>query len=347
MRRGGRPVVPASRAFAHADALLAAHPGLTMNHLCRLAGVSHSSMSGARRTMRLDADTSERILAVAARHVALSPPPQVPVSFAREHVDFLLAETGLTPHAISRASGLNYQTIYNVLKPSKRYVMQETHAALLACTPDDIRGVNFWTDRWPTIVRLRALQANGWPMHYLGPRVGMNLSVCVNSRSDSPIERTVERRIKNLYDAIGDEPGPSASCVGYATRLGFKTPIHYDEDMNLIAEPEPADDAQEKARTDLCILGLSIEHRLVPEIATALGCDHRRVSRVRRRHGLRVERAFDGAYECAETWPGAISAIRRAVRDVHHRSTIDALDAPGLDYVDLLASLTVPDSAAA
>lgn len=347
---GGRPSVSAERALAHVDALIAQCPGLTQTHYARLAGLAHNGLVVARRAGRISVETEERILAVSARHVALSPPPQMPTSIASVHINALLAETGVTPNTIARAADVNYQTVYNVMNPKWPNVKWRIFAALMALTADDLRAETYWVDRAPTVTRIRALQANMWPLHTLGATHGMNLSGLANASLDSPMHAPTARRVQALYEAIGDEVGDSPRSATYARRLGYFPPIYYDEDMNLIEDVDDATRAeQERARTALCILGLTLEGRSVAQIVETLGCVDKDVSKARKTYGLAIGRTFDGGYEAVEARSGAVCAIRGAIKRVHYRSTLDALDEPGLDYVDLLASILdeEPDSVAA
>ena len=93
---GGRPVITAERAFAHADALIAKHPGLTLKHIARLGGFSDSIWARARRSNRIEPATEERILAVRSRHILLSPPPSVPASLPRA-INSVASATGAMP----------------------------------------------------------------------------------------------------------------------------------------------------------------------------------------------------------------------------------------------------------
>lgn len=347
MRRGGRPVVSAAPALGHIEHLVSMCPGATPTYICRLAGVSTSALPRARRSGNMEVETVERFLHVREEHMRLLPPPLVPVGPAREHIERLIAESGLPGNAVARAVGISAQTVGNILGRSKRtqhIVKYAVHAAILATTADHVRGVDYWTDRHASTVRLRALQANGWSLTMLGEAYGMNLTNLAVQPDESPIQTRVARRIERLYETIGDQPGTSARSATVARGLGYFPPIYYDEDMNPVEVTETFDEAQEEARTDLCILGLTVEHRSVASIAVTLGVQDRRVSRVRRAAGLRIERSFDGGYKAADDRPGAAAAIREVVRRIHYRSTIDMLDEPGLDYVALLASLTTSET---
>lgn len=346
MRIGGRPTISAERALAHVDRMIAECPGLTQTHFARLAGVANNLCVVARRAGRIEPETEERLLAVQARHVRLAPPPEMPAHLARAHIEWLIEQTGASRNCVARAAGINYQTLYNIMKPTKVIVKWRIHHAVMTCTPEDVVATDTWTERWPTVVRLRALQANQWGLAPLGEQWGMNLSGHANAPLDSPIEAAVARRIKAMYEFIGDEVGPSPRSAVYAARHGFKPPIYYDEDMNLI-EVDEGDDAQWEARQTLCILGLTLENRSVASIVSTLGCAEKDVSRARRESGIRIGRTIDGGYEAIEARPGAAAAIRAAIRDVHYRSTIDALDAPDLDYVALLAGLVPEEDAVA
>jgi hypothetical protein len=351
VNRGGRPTVAADEALGHVYALCEACPGATPTYIARLAGVPSAVISRARRGGRFEPETVERLMAVREDHVRLIPPPILPSTSVAAHIDFLVRETGMTHKAVATAAGVSYQTVYNIAGRGNRpqnTVTYAVFAALWNTTPDDVRGIGYWTERPPSKTRLRALQANGWPIEVLGAMSGMNLGNIVNAPDDSPIQRSSAARIEAMYLTIGDTPGGSERAASVARGHGYLPPIHYDEDMrpvqvNTGSRAERADrtarNAQDRARKTLCILGMSIESRSIEEIARALSCTDKAISAARKRYGLRIERAFDGSHECVETRPGVMAAIRVAVRDLHYRSDLDMLDAVGLDYVALLGAL--------
>jgi len=353
-RGGGVPTVPAAPALAHIDDLVAAFPGATPTHVARLAGLSSSVLPKARQSGRVAVETSERLQAVRIEHLRLMPPPLVPSRYAGTHVQGLMDETGLPASAVVRAlrGSVSHQTVYNVLgRGPRRYeqIKFRLHSIIVATTADEVRGADAWCDRRATIVRLRALQANGWPLSVIGPAYGMNLTNLVKQPEDTPMWASLARRIEAMYLSIGDQPGPSVRSMKYARGLGFKPPIYYDEDMRLIEVEEETEHEREQreARLDLCILGLTLDGRSVAQIAQVLGVTDKAISAARRRGGLAVTRNFAGDYIASEREPGAIAAIRAALRDVHYRSTLDVLDADGLDYAALLREVTTVATATA
>ena len=341
---GGRPVITAERAFAHADALIAKHPGLTLKHIARLGGFSDSIWARARRSNRIEPATEERILAVRSRHILLSPPPSVPASLPRQRIEWLMEKTGATPNVIARATGLTTQTIMNVLDPDRASAQWRIYALLVACTVEDVLDADLWTAARKTMVRARAMQANGWALDAYDTMHGTNLTGAANLDPDARLAKTREAEVLALYETIGDTWGGSERAAAYARRLGFRPPVYYVDDMRLI-ETSVEERRQEKARMDLCILGLTIENRQIDDIVETLGVGDKRVSRVRRRHGIVIERSWGGEYVAAESVEGAMRRIRQAVKRIHYRSTIDLLDEPGIDYVDLLASVAPADAA--
>lgn len=333
--------VSAERAFEHVDRLLSEHPGLTRNHVFRLAGVTNVMRADRRRRGRITPETEERLLAVTDRHLRLLPPRHVPRQPVLAHIDRLL-EVGdhVSLSSIGKTAGISYQTMYNLRSGASETCRWSTHLALMAVTPEMVDKHAALRPCTPTITRLRALEANGWSRSVLDEMLGLVIVSQVVNRARWVMPAT-EEAVKRLYEQIGDTPGPSTSARNHARRLGYKPPIYYDEDMNLIevGGASAEERSQHEARLDLCILGQTIEHKAVGQIAKSLGVTDRRIGATRRRYGLVIERDFAGLYKAAERVPGAIAAIRDAVRGLHYRSTLDLLDDEGVDYVDRLASV--------
>ena len=344
-RRGGRPSTSADRALAHIDNLLRQCPGLTRSHIMHLAGLGRATIVSIRATGRLAIETEEAILAVQPRHVALRPPPHLPAAPAIAHLRQIMGEARATMDDVMRATGIRQQTIRLLLQERWSILNSEMYAQIMALSPEDLRSVSPWTDRRPSIIRVRALQANGHSFVDLGRKYRIKVRGVV-ATPDQRISVDLADRVLAMYRDIGDRPGDSTRARNLARSLGYWPPIYYDDDMNLIRVAESAERRRQmQARTDLCILGLTVENRSVQQIVEVLGVHDRRVSAVRRQHGLTIGRAIDGGFEAVESAPGVIKAIRAAVRDVHYRSTLDVLDAADLDYVDLLS--TIRDTATA
>lgn len=344
--------VAAARAIEHVEGLLTDRPGLSHAHVARLAGltampkaISRCDVSG-----RITPDTEERLLAVTPLHITLAPPYHAPREPVLRHIDRLMdAADHVSLNLIGTLAGVSYQTMYNLRSGASENCRYSTFTALMAVTPEMVQAGTHFVPIRETLTRLRALEANGWSRTRLDEMMGRVVTSGIINREHRSGYVTVglAAQVKGLYEALGDTPGPSTSARNYALSLGYNTPIHYDENMNLI-EVDEAMTAQEQARIDLCILGMSIEDRSVAEIVEALGLtSDRYVSKVRSRAGIRITRTFDGSYVAAESRPGAIAAIREAIKPIHYRTTIDLLDEPGTDYLALLGTLTSEEQATA
>lgn len=341
---GGRPTVPADEALAYLDRMIERHPGHTAGHHCRLAGVPSSIIVRVRRSGRLEPATAERIMAVRDDHLARFPPVLAPVDRARAHVLALMKASGEPANAIARASGVSCQAILNLLneRTPGGGLTRPVYLALMRLRAEDIQSA--WVERWPTVVRIRALQANGWSVEHLNTEWGMNVGNLARARLDSPMLRETEEAVRVRYEAIGDRPGGSAKSAGHARRLGFYPPIFYDEEMRFIEveEETPEQRAQHDARLNLCILALTIADLPTMEVAQVLGTDKRHVNDARYSAGY-VVRGKVPHWTVTRPYPGADADVRRAVDGVHIWSTIEALDQPGIDYVARLAMIASPE----
>lgn len=334
--------VSADRARAHVDRLMADHPDLNLHHIARLAGMGKSPFPTKKRWRgQITPDTEERILAVTDRHVHLLPPYHVDRRPTLAHIDYLLAEVeDSSLNLIGKTCGISYQTMYNLRSGVSHRCRYETATAILSVTPEMLREGVRRVPAEQSIRRIRSLQANGWSRTALDAILGRMIAHRL-THSDRPTTVFVPLadRVKEVYDMIGDTPGPSTSAANHARALGFWPPIYYDEEMNLI-EVEVEDAEARAARDTLRILGLTLEGRSVAEIMEALDiAADRKVSAARREHGLVITRTFAGDYVAAEAVPGIFAVIREALRPVHYRTDLDILDEPGTDYVALLRTI--------
>lgn len=333
--------VAADRARDHVDRLLAKYPG-SLNHIAALAGLS-SMPPAVRHGGRITVETEERLLAVTQRHLALLPPYHVPRGPVLRHIETLLEVEHSSLSQIGRVAGVSYQTMYNLRSGASEQCRWSTYSALMAVTPEVVASNRCFESPRASVTRLRALQANGWPRDALDAMLGATITSCV-LRRDTMVTTSVAARIKDLYERIGDTPGPSMHARRRAAAGGYKTPIHYDDDMNLVVTKQTWSE-QERARTYLCIIGQTIENRSNTHIRESLGTTEKHVGIARRQAGLRIEQSFDGTYVAVEVREGAIAAARSAVKPLHYWTTLDCLDDGPLDYLELWQSLLAHEGA--
>lgn len=343
MPKGGcqiRRVTP-DRAAAHLAVLRGEFPTLSNNHFARLSGLSGSVLHKVSHGHTIAADTEARILAVRPEHVRLLPPRTVPAGPAREHIKRLLTLPYVTCKGIGQAAGVSGAGVIYTLRTGTT-VTYSTHVRLLAVTPEAAQGQAGFTDRGPTMTRLRALMANGWTgptlSEVLGGGTPWHVGAIMTSESDK-ITVGLADAVKAMYDRIGDTPGLHVRTARHMRALGYHPPIHYDEDMTLIPGSVPEDgkpkrDRQADGRMRLVILAHTLRGLFPAEIGTILRMDAKHpVDRTRRRVGLAT--ITNGDPDHVVIAPGQddlIAAIRETVEGIDIFCHTDAYDVPGIDY---------------
>jgi hypothetical protein len=229
----------------HVDALLTAFPTLTKHHVSVLAGVTRNTVYRLYKPgMRIAVESEAMLLAVRPQHVRLMPPRHVPKDKVVEHIETLLAsDHGVNPNTIAKASGISYQTLYNILSGRSERVQWVTHCAIMGVTPEMALGKVYYRPLGPTLTRIRALQANGWTLPSLDLMFGRMLADTITDPTRSQCTAASEAAVLAMYNRIGDTPGPSSLAAKYARRLGYYPPIHYDENMRLLRNSIRRDDA--------------------------------------------------------------------------------------------------------
>lgn len=97
---------------------------------------------------------------------------------------------------------------------------------------DILQGRDRLVDKAPSIRRLQALMALGWT----GPRLSRRLGRADNyvkvfiARTTQPTcRRVTAEEIEDLYELIGDRPGPSPSGAKRALNKGWRRPIDWED----------------------------------------------------------------------------------------------------------------------
>lgn len=328
-----RDRMPRAAVRAHVDGLLARNPGLTINHLGKLAGVSPTSISED-RFPNMDREVGERILAVTDRHVQMLP-VSVPQPKVAAHINRLLAVPGVTMADLMRATGLSKNGILGIRQRRYGTVLWPTARLIFSLTPETVAQLSAYVPREPTVRRCGNLAAAGWPYlvqgELLGGKVSVNDLMLPSRRTSTVVERRIAVLVEDLYDRIGYTLGPHAGgrVARDAQAAGFHPPIHYDEDGNLlsgVARGEVAEPDHDQARSRLCALGYALDGLTPTETGLKLNRSNRWVSDARQAAGLRTTR--DGV----ETGTPSHERIVVALDGIEHTEPTEVFDHPDLDY---------------
>lgn len=162
--------------------------------------------------------------------------------------------------------------------------------------------------------RIHALLAIGWPHAEIGRRLARSRAAITLMCTRTQVRPSSAERVRALYSALADTPGPSLITAGKARALGHPPPIAWDDDtiedpgaqpwaewpadgpdpvaVARIWERQPPDPVREVDRLafvrEAVAAGLSDR-----EIGEHLGWSSDRVCTMRRRRGVlrRAERA--------------------------------------------------------
>lgn len=353
-RDGRTPGRPTERVYSdpvrqHVKALLEDQT-ICAADIARVCGVSPGTIRNVRKLRTMARFTAEAILLVTpdaarAARVMLDAAP------ARKHLLRLLQHEDCSAAAITAASGMDDKQISEVLSGVRSKIHPDTERILLGLSAYVVRRNAALVSPRRAITRLRALQANGHSVLVLGQRLGfINRSpyYLVWSGTTRRITQAQDRKAEALYHKIGDRTGPSRRASQIARRLGYFPPIHYDEDMQLIPDSipdgawEPFDQCEDWSRTNLRIMALTLREYTSAEIATKVGYSAKKVERMRRQIGLRLEPNARESLLLDYIKPGQdalVALIRCHVEHIALNEALPIVDLPGLDYAALWESL--------
>jgi hypothetical protein len=333
----------------HVEALITGQQ-VSAADIARAAGLSSGTVRGLRKLRTMTRFSAEALLRVTpesanAARVLLDVTP------AREHLLQLLEQEDCSAAAITAASGMDDKQIAEVLSGVRSKIHPDTERILLGLNAYVVRRNAALVSPRRAITRLRALQANGHGVFALGERLGFvrrSPYYLTWSGTGRRITQDQDRKAEALYHEIGDRPGPSRRAAAIARDLGYYPPIHYDEDMRLIREsiPDqrwtPLSSPEDRARTNLRILGLTLREYTGAQIAARVGYSAKKVERIRREIGLRLDSNACDSLLLDYIKPGQdalVEQIRRHVEDIDLNESLPMVDKPHLDYVALWDSL--------
>jgi DNA-binding CsgD family transcriptional regulator/lambda repressor-like predicted transcriptional regulator len=164
----------------------------------------------------------------------------------REHVAMLMA-AGMSFKAIALTAGWASRNALADAITRKR-VMPRTLARVLAVNPELDNRRDAYTDATGSARRLQALAVNGWPTRTLAKRLGHKDPATIQNiaRGQTPtIRLRTKDGIRNLYNELWDQAGPSKRTADIAKARGWLPALAWDDD--LIDRPEhEADDVRRR-----------------------------------------------------------------------------------------------------
>jgi len=155
----------------------------------------------------------------------------------KDHVAMLMA-AGMSLRAISLTAGY---TSRNALADSmtRSRVRPATLARILAVNPQRDNRRDAYIDATGSRRRLQALAVNGWSTRSLATRLGHKHPTTVQdiaSGKTPTIRLRSMEAIRDLYEQLWDQPGPSQRTAAIAKSKGWLPALAWDDD--LIDRPE-------------------------------------------------------------------------------------------------------------
>lgn len=151
--------------------------------------------------------------------------------------------------------------------------------------------------------RIHALMRIGWSTELIAQRSGYSFAT-IQSLSGRPSLKVIHSqkhdRIAAVYSALWDRPGPSREAVKHAIRLGYVSPLAWDDIDDPTAEPVglsgPGDDdlgGYDESRIERRIAGdrtVRLHKGETVEVVRRLIADGKSSRTIRRDYGIKAER---------------------------------------------------------
>lgn len=354
MQRYGHPrpenwhrSVSTAPAREHALRLLE-DPSVSKSDIARAAGVAITSVLNILRKDTVYSTTTDAILAVTPESI-LGNQKCVDATPSRKHIEHLLEGEDASYAAIAAAAGMTYDVIQFIAEGRRTTILADTARLLLNLTPYVVRRNSAYVSSRRAVTRIRALQANGWPVRTLAHMLDVLALNFVRDGRGLVMQET-DRRVEALYNELECRHGGSKRAESIGRGLGYYPPIHYDEDMQLLKDSIPRAGAyvplvtaQERARMRLRIMGLTIRSYTAAEIVKVIGggCE-KTIERARREVGLRLENNQNILADLPYIKPGQgemVALIAEHTAPLALLEPVDSVDEPGTDHVALWESL--------
>jgi lambda repressor-like predicted transcriptional regulator len=167
----------------------------------------------------------------------------------KDHVAMLMA-AGMSFRAIALTAGYSSR---NALADSmtRSRVRPSTMARILAVNPKRDNRRDGYIDATGSRRRLQALAVNGWPTRNLAKQLGQKHATTVQdiaSGKTPTIRLRTMDAVRDLYEQLWDQPGPSKRTADIAKGKGWLPALAWDDDLIDLPEHE-ADDVRRPVRT--------------------------------------------------------------------------------------------------
>jgi hypothetical protein len=155
----------------------------------------------------------------------------------------MLMAAGMSFRAISLTAGY---TSRNALADSmtRSRVRPATMARILAVNPKRDNRRDAYVDATGSRRRLQALAVNGWPSRNLAKQLGHKDPATIQniaSGKTPTIRLRTKDAIRDLYERLWDQPGPSVRAANLAKAKGWMPALAWDDDLIDRPDHQPED----------------------------------------------------------------------------------------------------------
>jgi hypothetical protein len=160
----------------------------------------------------------------------------------RDHVAELMA-AGMSFKAIALASGWSSRNALADAMTRKR-VMHKTMNRVLAVRIDSDNRRDAYVDATGSARRIQALAVNGWPSRNLAKQLGYKDPATIQniaSGKTPTIRLRTKDAIRDLYERLWDQPGPSVRAANLAKAKGWMPALAWDDDLIDRPDHQPED----------------------------------------------------------------------------------------------------------
>ena len=160
----------------------------------------------------------------------------------RDHVNELMA-AGMSFKAIALAAGWASRNALADVMTRKR-VMHKTMDRVLAVRIDSDNRRDAYVDATGSARRIQALAVNGWPSRNLAKQLGHKDPATIQniaSGKTPTIRLRTKDAIRDLYERLWDQPGPSVRAANLAKAKGWLPALAWDDDLIDRPDHQPED----------------------------------------------------------------------------------------------------------
>lgn len=227
----------------------------------------------------------------------------VPIAEVRTHLD-KLTSAGMTPKAISEASGVKNSTLKGPLYKDRGWVAGWVAEKILAVPvptiPVSLPPNDYVTDATGTVRRIRALARIGWTYTHIADAARTSRRI-EHYAGQKWVTHEVAAAIDRAYDLLSMTPGPSFRTANRAAKAGWLPPLAWDDASLDDPAAQPAEAAADDQHEDYdpITVALAVDGRLTHEQIS-----HRRADLIETVRRL-APRMSDQQIATHLRWPGA------------------------------------------